>query len=223
MFSYTINNPNQIIIKKDEFVAIPFGHRCTSALACKYANIRNFSLPFDWTIPLFPKKIQKVLENNFDNFIPDVHKNIFRNKYDIGLAHFNENIDEGIEEYKRRINRFNNIINQPKKIYFVYINEDYFYNADYRKESFNDNIFNEMLELENFLKTKYVNIDYNILYFDFKHHTIPKNSNIINIVLHNKDFGEKFIKEFRQFCGKILSQLFNTKLSLGYDTSIFNN
>ena len=62
-----------------------------------------------------------------------------------------------------------------------------------------------------------------ILYFDFKHHTIPKNSNIINIVLHNKDFGEKFIKEFRQFCGKLLSQLFNTKLSLGYDTSIFNN
>jgi hypothetical protein len=223
MFSYTINNPNQIVIKKDEFVAIPFGHRCTSALACKYSNIRNFSLPFDWTIPLFPKKIQKVLENNFENFIPEVHKKKFRNKYDIGLAHFNENVDEGIEEYKRRIVRFNNIINQPKKIYFVYINEDYFYNADYQKESFNDNIFNEMLELENFLKRKYININYNILYFDFKHHTIPKNSNIINIVLHNKDFGEKYIREFRAFCGKILSELFNTNLSLGYDVSIFNN
>lgn len=41
-----------------------------------------------------------------------------------------------------------------------------------------------MLELEKFIKDKYINIDYNILYFNFKHHNIPTNSNIINIVLH---------------------------------------
>ena len=63
MFSYVINNPNNFVIKNDYFI-IPFGHRCSSALACKYANIRKFSLPFDWTIPSFPKKIQTVLENN---------------------------------------------------------------------------------------------------------------------------------------------------------------
>jgi hypothetical protein len=68
MFSHVINNPNNFVIKND-YNVIPFGHRCSSALACKFANIRKFSLPFDWNIPLFPNKIVKVLENNFNDFI----------------------------------------------------------------------------------------------------------------------------------------------------------
>jgi hypothetical protein len=217
MFSCVINNPNNFVIKNDYFI-IPFGHRCSSAIACKYANIRNFSLPFDWTIPLFPNKVKKVLENNFDDFIPDVYNGIFFNKYNIGLAHFNPNINNGVEEYKRRIDRFNNIINQPKKIYFVYINEDYLYDNSFREDEFNNNIFNEMLELEIFMKDKYINIDYNILYFNFKHHNIPTTSNIINIVLHTTNLydtsDDSPYMELRNYCGKILAELFNTTLNL---------
>ena len=226
MFSHKINNPNNTIIKNDYYV-IPFGQRCTPALACKYANIRKFSLPFDWNIPLLPNKIQNVLENNFDDFIPDVKNNIFNNKYDICLAHFNSNINDGIDEYKRRIDRFNNIINQSKKIYFIYINEDYLYNEQYRRDDFNDNIFNEMLELEKFIKNKYINIDYNILYFNFKHHNIPINSNIINIVLNSTNLYEKEqfapYEEFRNYCGEILAKLFNTNLTIGYDCTVFSD
>jgi hypothetical protein len=226
MFSHKINNPNNIIIKNDYYV-IPFGHRCSSALACKYANIRNFSLPFDWNMSLFPNKIQKILENNFDDFIPDVKNNIFDNKYGIYLAHFNSNINDGIDEYKRRIDRFNNIINQSKKIYFIYINEDYLYDETYRQNDLNDKIFNEMLELEYFIKNKYINIDYDILYFNFKHHNIPINSNIINIVLNSTNLYERSdsapYEEFRNYCGEILAQLFNTNLTLGYDYSIFSD
>jgi hypothetical protein len=226
MFSYVINNPNNFEIKND-YVVIPFGHRCSTALACKYANIRNFSLPFDWTIPLFPNKIQKVLENNFNDYIPDVHNGIFHNKYDFLLAHFNSDINNGVEEYKRRIDRFIDIINQPKKIYFVYINEDYLYDNSYREDKFNHNIFNQMLELENFIKDKYINIDYNILYFNFKHHNIPTNSNIINIVLHSTKLYDTHdhapYEDFRYYCGKILAELFNTNLTLGYNISVFNN
>ena len=61
--SYKIYNPNKIIIKTDNCYVIPFGHRCTSALVAKYASLRYFSLPFDWTIPLYPNKIKNVLEN----------------------------------------------------------------------------------------------------------------------------------------------------------------
>jgi len=230
MFSYVVNSPNNFVIKNDYFI-IPFGHRCSSALACKYANIRKFSLPFDWTIPLFPNKIQKVLENNFEDFIPDVYNdNFFNYKYGFLLAHFNPNINDGVEEYKRRIDRFNDIINQPKKLYFVYINEDYLYDNSYRGDEFNDNIFNEMLELEKFIKDKYINIDYNILYFNFKCHNIPTNSNIINIVLHttnlyNTGYGAPF-EELRKYCGKILAELFNTNFNSEYylnDLNIFNN
>jgi hypothetical protein len=228
MFSYKINNPNNFIITNDAY-AIPFGHRCTSALACRHANVRHFSLPFDWTIPLFPKKIQKVLENNFDDFIPDVYNGIFYNKYDFLLDHFNSNIINGIEEYKRRIDRFNNLMNQHKKLYFIYINEDYIYNINYRNDEFNDNIFNEMLELETFIKDKYINIDYNILYFNFKHHNIPINSNIINIVLDKSDIyyinNAPPVDEFRKDCGKILKDLFNVNLdlNLSHDSDIYNN
>jgi hypothetical protein len=218
MFSYLINNPNNFVIKNDYFI-IPIGHRCTSALACSYASIRNFSLPFDWTSKLFPNKIQKVLENNFDDFIPDVHNGVFHNKYGCRLAHFNPNIIEGIEEYKRRIDRFNDIINQSKKIYFVYINEDYLYDNNFREDEFNNKIFNEMLELEKFIKDKYINIDYNVLLFNFKHHNIPTNSNIINIVLHTTKLYDTYnsstYKDLRKFCGKILAELFNTNLNLG--------
>ena len=123
-FKYNIN-PNIIINNTEDYYVIPFGHRCSSALAIKYASLRKMSLPFDWTIPVFPKKIKNVLENNFKDFIPDVHNNIFRNKYDFGLAHFNNNIDEGIKQYERRIERFKKIIKGDTKMYFVYINEDY--------------------------------------------------------------------------------------------------
>jgi hypothetical protein len=220
MFSHVIVNPNNLVINNDCFV-IPFGHRCTSALACKYSNMRKFSLPFDWTIPLFPKKIQKVLENNFEDFIPDVYNGVFHNKYDFILAHFNNDINNGVEEYNRRIDRFNYVMNEPKKKYFIYINEDYLYNKNYREDEFNNNMFQEMLELEAFIKKKYVNIDYTILFFNFKNHDIPRDSNIINIVLHsNKLYDEPNIPVYdklRYYCGKILSHLFETTLTLSID------
>ena len=228
MFSFSINNPNNFAIQyNNNYNVIPFGHRCTSAIACKYANIRKISLPFDWNLPLFPNKIQKVLESNFNEFVPDVYNGIFHNKYGICLCHFNSDIKNGIEEYKRRINRFNNIINCNVKIYFVYINEDYLYDNIYRQDEFNDNIFNEMLELEKFIKNKYINIDYNILYFNFKHHNIPTNSNIINIVLHTTNVYDTSscapYEEFRKYCAKILSELFNTNLNRVFDMDVFNN
>lgn len=109
----------------------------------------------------------------------------------------------------------------------MYINEDYFYDENYRKNDFNDNIFNEMLEFENFIRNKYANIDYNILYFNFIHHNIPADSNIINIVLHSTEFynvdNDSPLIDFRNFCGKILSELFTTELKTGYDISVFNN
>ena len=230
MFSHTINNPNNLIVEDygDDITVIPFGHRCTSALACKYSNIRKYSLPFDWVMPLFPSKIKNILENNFDGFIPDVRNEVFSNKYDVTFHHFNSDHDKGIEEHNRRIDRFTKIINEKKKIYLVYINEDYLYDEHYRGDVFNNNTFNEMLELEKYLKSKYINIDYTIIYLDFKHHEIPTGSNIINVVLSStKVYNNRNVspyEDFRNYCGKILSELFNTTLTLdGYSSSIFND
>ena len=230
LFSHTINNPNNLVIVDfcDEYNVIPFGHRCSSALACKYSNLRKYSLPFDWVIPLYPNKIKEILENNFEDFIPDVHQNIFHNKYNVSLKHFNPDIDTGIEEYKRRIERFNKLIIEPNTKYFVYINEDYLYEAAYRNDGLNDAIFNEMLELENYLQEKYAGIEYRILYFNFKYHKIPSSSNIVQVLLNTTTiFNNRKTapyEDFRDYCGKILAELFKTTLTLDrYKEDIFNN
>lgn len=161
-------NPNIIINNTEGYYVIPFGQRCGSTLAIKFASLRKMSLPFDWTTLSFPKKIKNVLENNFKDFIPDVH-NIFRNKYDLSFPHFNNNIGEGIKQYERRIERFKKIILEDKKLYFVYINENYLYNERFRKKEFNDNIFSEMLELELYLKKniRFKNARHSHLIMDF--------------------------------------------------------
>ena len=211
-------NPNIIINNTEGYYVIPFGQRCGSTLAIKFASLRKMSLPFDWTTLSFPKKIKNVLENNFKDFIPDVHNNIFRNKYDLNFPHFNNNIGEGIKQYERRIERFKKIIIEDKKMYFVYINEDYLYNERFRKKEFNDNIFSQMLELELYLKKKYPKINYSILYFNFIEHKIPKESNIINIVLNTNKLYNTAVgvshTPVRVYCGKILSNLFKSKLIL---------
>lgn len=216
--SFKINNPNNIIIDtKENYYVIPFGHRCSSALAIKYASLRKFSLPFDWTIPLYPDKIKNILENNFEDFIPDVKNDIFENKYGVILSHFDDDILNGIKQYERRIERFNRIIKEKKKIYFIYTNEDYIYSKKYREKELNDKIFFDMLELEKFLKKKYLNINYTILYFNFFEYKIPKDSNIINIVLKTDKLYDTIcyncFNNYRLFCGKILSNVFKTKFN----------
>lgn len=232
MFSYEIYNPNNFVIENDYYI-IPFGHRCSSALACIHASLRKFSLPFDWGI-FFPKVIKNILENNFTGFTDFTYLEaggISNNIYGFTSGHFSSNHDENVETFERRINRFNYILNQPKKIYFVYINEDYLYNNNYREDKFNDKNFKEMLELENFIKNKYKNVDYYILYFNFKRHNIPVDSKIINIVLYSANFydneNSSSFLEFRKYCGKILLELFNKKTLLSdfddtYLTDLFS-
>jgi hypothetical protein len=33
---------------------------------------------------------------DFEDYVPDVHNDIFHNKYDFCLAHFNTNIEKGV-------------------------------------------------------------------------------------------------------------------------------
>ena len=212
---HEIYNPNSIVLNFEKYFVIPFGPRCTSAMITKFACLRKISLPFDWCAMIYPQMIKDVIENNFNNFIPNVKNNIFCNKYNFTLHHFNSDIEEGINEYTRRIERFRNLMNVKDKIYFIYVNEDYLYNINFRNINFNNDIFNQMLELESYLKNKYVNLNYTILYFDFIKHDIPKESNIINIVLESNIYyneeKRKIYRMFRNYCGKLLSEMFKTK------------
>ncbi len=225
MFSHVINNPNNVELDIKDVNVIPIGYQCGAALACKYANIRKLSLPFDWLYPLTPNKIRSVLENNFDNFIPDIKNGINYNAYDIKFIHFNHNIDVGIEDLKRRIIRIQHMLNSNKKIYFIYVQDEYYFNSKHRNKEFDDNLFQEFLDFEYFIRNKYQNINYNILYINFNKHNIPMNSNIIEFVVttdifYDGDHTQK-IFDFREYCGIILSEIFKTNTSFGHNHDIF--
>lgn len=243
MFSHKIHHlkKKKLVISENDFIIIPFGQRCSSAMACIYANLRKFSLPFDWTIPLYPKNIKYVLKNKFENFIPDVYNDNYKNIYNFRVAHFNSNKKQGIEQYNRRIQRFNDIMMEKNKIiYFIYLNDDYLINENCRNKDFNNNMFNELLNLELYIKQLYPHLKFQILYFDFVYHKIPKNYNIIQIELKsdkyvnvrkdieytlksfsqeeiNRKYLERYcLKKLRLYVAKILSKIFHTK----YDKTI---
>jgi hypothetical protein len=82
-----------------------------------------------------------------------------------------------------------------------------------------------MLELEAYMRQRYENIDYAILYFNFMDHEIPSDSRIINIVINiTHDFTDhtEAYRMFRRYGGKVLSDLFRTPLIIGWDNTTFD-
>jgi hypothetical protein len=59
------------------------------------------------------------------------HISGFTNKYGITISHFNPDIQTGIDQYNRRIERMNNILNDGmnNKI-FIFFNEDGLYDSN---------------------------------------------------------------------------------------------
>jgi hypothetical protein len=206
-------------IRRDtDFDVIPFGHRCTSALACSFASLRKTSLPFDWVIPAHADIIMKILKNDFTDFIPaDIRDGNMVNSYGISLAHFPKDIEEGISAYNRRIRRFKKIMENGKRKYFVYMNEDYLYRAKYRHPKANHKNFMDMLELETYLRQRYANLDYRILYFDFVEREVPLNSCILHVTITTDqlfDNPQGSTKELlRIYLGKVMSEIFVTEFT----------
>jgi hypothetical protein len=221
-FDIEIHNPNKFIITRSNYYIVPIGTRCPSAIACKLANIRKFSLPFDWVFS-DPSKIQKVLENNFEDFLPKAFDFFYRNKYDILFPKFGIDFDIGKDGYIRRANRLNKILNSNKKIYFIFTNEDYLYDPKYREKNFDSKMFEGLLNLELFLINKYKNINFNILCFDFIKRELPEYSKIINFIIKPTEFLDSFQEfrsnqhDFRIYCGVILSKIFKSKFNLNYN------
>jgi len=218
-FSHRVDLEKVSALKVDiEYDVVPFGSRCTSAIACHYAQLIKESLPFDWAIPLLPARTQNILEENFQHFIPsNIGEKRARNTYGVGLAHFDahENRQDGIDIYNLRVERFNKLMQSSKHKYFVYVNEDYLYNKAYRGEVFNKGAFEEMLSLEDYIKGRYPHFSFNILYFDFVSHKGIEGSSIVPFVIETGKFWDQPIgstfPSFRKYIGKALCGLFKTE------------
>ncbi|MBN2524984.1 MAG: hypothetical protein JXR76_01235 [Deltaproteobacteria bacterium] len=202
------------------YQVIPFGHRCTSAIVANFAQLRKCSLPFDWTIPLFPGKIREILRNNFEGFIPEnICLGNVVNQYGVKLTHFHvhNSVEEGIETYERRIRRFSEMMQSNVYKYFIYVNEDFLFDPKFREEEFNRAKFDEMCALEEYIKENYAHFKFTILYFDFGKHTPPADSNILPILLKSTQYWEvdrlSPYNSFREYVGRIASTIFKSEPS----------
>ena len=147
-----------------ENIIIPIGSNCETTHYLRKHNIRNIAYPFDWNCASL-EMIYDVLNNDFENFLNDIfigtkidrlyfgdddniivtNEKIFPiicKKYNILFPHDFNKIDANYinkvkNKYKRRIERFKNIINSDKIIYLVYCNKKFNLNQ-WQKSVYNE-------------------------------------------------------------------------------------
>lgn len=176
----------------DEVISL--GHNCATSIALANANLRDNSYPFDWNIST-PKNRIKALEDNFKKIIESPNKDM---EYGIYFkCHFsNMNKDEFNEMIVRRCNKILNLLNSSSKILFIYSSEHYLHEIEYRN---NESIYyNELIDFDRFISSKYQNLNYHILNIGF-----VKRENIGNII-------------------NVMTTYRNIKLYDGYDNSGVN-
>lgn len=142
---------------------IPIGIDCDVAFMCKEFKMRNCAYPFDHIVTY--DGITKILENNFDSFIPNVNENIINNhvfdkNYNTKFIHDNFLLQEDKDKYKRRIDRFLEKLKDNKKIVFIKKGHSIHHHNEV------ENIVNEYEEikrLNEYLKKNYKNLNYDIV------------------------------------------------------------
>jgi hypothetical protein len=118
---------------------LTIGYDCSTASALKNLGLRNYALPFDWTIASVDS-IEKCFIENFQRFhtglylnykqtrlkdtygfefphdYPTIENDNRQNEESVIVDDWNIHYDVVREKYKRRIERFYNIVNDDKPI-----------------------------------------------------------------------------------------------------------
>ena len=183
------------------FISLGFG--CQVAENLNELKLRNFSLPFDWTVP--HSGVDNIIKTNFKNYIP---KDKFTNSN--GDTHAVSLIDHTIfphnkfpednEKMQRRINRFLDLLKEEKKelIFIKRSHMDNHHVAEYA-EKYNwtvKNDIDECEEIHSFLKKTYPKLKFKIILFllcskCFDSNCRSKNIEIYHVSEPNCDFQKK--------------------------------
>ena len=157
---------------------ISIGNKCPTVMILKELNIYKESFPFDF-IPTTPKLILKYLQNQND-FYPK--KNIVRTNDNVWFGHYNidDKYIETIETFERRFRRLINILNEKKKILFVYSSEADIYNE--MNNRYNKN-FDDISKIVEYIIEKYKYDNFKILCIHSNKSFIDTN-NIINYTIN---------------------------------------
>jgi hypothetical protein len=137
-------------------IIIPVGIDCGVAKILKKNDMRKYALPFDWVVTY--RGITEILRNDFNHFIPYAIKAF--NKYDVKFIHDNLKDENDINKYKRRIERFKELIkNTTEEVLFIKKGHSYHHHAEY---NYKDDV-EDVIELDNYLQENYKHLNYKII------------------------------------------------------------
>lgn len=179
-------NPTVFVNAKDYDCVISLGNKCISAITLRSLHIYKDSFPFDY-IPSNPKLILKYLKDPSDYF-PE--KNKVMSKDDIWFGHFdtNEKYEETIQKFVRRFHRLFDLLDNKKRILFVYTGEGEIFNE--LGNRYNDN-YTELCNIENYIKERYKYDNFTILAV----HTNKFYSNTKNIINYTIKVPEIYLSD----------------------------
>jgi hypothetical protein len=175
--------PNLRINVNDYDYIVSIGNKCPTTMVLRELNLYKESFPFDY-IPTTPKLILKYLQDTSDYF---PQKNENRTNDDVWFGHFdlNDKYDETIDKFKKRFNRLFEILQNKKRVLFVYTSEADVYNE--MGNRYNDN-YNELCKIANYIKETYEYDDFTILAIH-TNKSFKNTKNIINYTINvHKDF-----------------------------------
>lgn len=173
------SKPIVYINRNDYDYVVSIGNKCASAgILRNDLHIYGESFPFDF-IPSTPKLVLKYLQDTSD-FFPE--QNMIRTKDDIWFGHYNvyDKYDETIQKFKRRFERLFEILQNKKRVLFVYTSEADIYNE--MNNRYNDN-YNELCNIKDYIETKYEYTNFTILAIHVNK-TYEDTKNIINYTIN---------------------------------------
>lgn len=172
------DKPTAYIHRQNYDYIVSIGNKCPTTMILRKLNFYKESFPFDY-IPTTPSLILKYLKNQ-DDFYPK--QNTVRTSDNVWFGHFNtsDRYDETIETFQRRFARLFQILEQKKKIIFVYTTESDIYNE--MNNQVNDN-YTVLLQIVDYLKQTYQYADFKLLCIHMNK-TFPNTENILNYTIN---------------------------------------
>jgi len=203
--------PTQFLNYNDYEFIVSIGNKCATAIYLRGLNIYKQSFPFDY-IPTTPHLILKYLQNQTD-FYPE--KNIVRTRDNVWFGHFdiNEKYNETIETFKKRFERLFNLLENKKKILFVYTSEADVYNE--MNNRYNNN-YNELCKIVEYLIETYKYDSFKLLCIH-TNKSFADTNNIVNFTINVPDnymsddmstHTEKTTSQYRNLLKNLFKDIF---------------
>lgn len=143
-------------------IIIPIGVDCGNASLFKENNLRNFSLPFDWSVTY--NGVSKIIKNDFNDYIPKDNNslNIIDDVYFVHNEFPKDN-----EQMLRRINRLKSILETSnEKVVFIRKGHAcHNHNEHDGRYNIIKSDIQDAEELNIVLQEKYPNLNYEIIVF----------------------------------------------------------